>query len=186
MKTYRIGRLTAGILLSFLLMLLTVGCAQSAAGDPIAKVSGDFDAEITWSFPAAESETAKGETRVQYAAGVRARDGLLSLSFTSPESMAGIEVRELAGGGAEIRRNGTVLTGTAYARYLKAARLLTKTGPISERTTEPDGITLTYLVTLPDGSTRTRTMSLDGKGTPISVTEPEYTTVHVVWFEAAE
>ena len=100
--------------------------------------------------------------------------------------MAGIEVTETSRGTVIARRGGKQLESTAFGQYLTAARLLTETGVISGRVSEPDGTSLTYLVTLRDGTKRTRTMSLDGDLRPRFVTDPGYATIRVVWFEASE
>lgn len=165
---------------------LLFSCAPSSAADPFTLVRGDFDAEITWELPKKDSGTSSLRDPATYTATVRFRDGLLTMAFTSPESMAGIEVTETARGTVTARRGGKQLEGTAFGQYLTAARLLTETGVISERVSEPDGTSLTYLVTLRDGTKRTRTMSLDGDLRPRFVTDPGYATIRVVWFEPSE
>lgn len=165
---------------------LLFSCAPSSAADPFTLVRGDFDAEITWELPKKDSGTSSLRDPATYTATVRFRDGLLAMAFTSPESMAGIEVTETSRGTVTARRGGKQLEGTAFGQYLTAARLLTETGVISGRVSEPDGTSLTYLVTLRDGTKRTRTMSLDGDLRPRFVTDPGYATIRVVWFEPSE
>lgn len=167
-----------------LIPCLLLSCAVSPAADPFTLVRGDFDAEITWELPKTDSSTSSLRDQATYTATVRFRDGLLTMAFTSPESMAGIEVSETARGTVIVRRGGKQLEGTAFGQYLTAARLLTETGVISGRVSEPDGTSLTYLVSRPDGEKRTRTMSLDKDLRPRFVTDPGYTTIRVVWFEA--
>lgn len=181
-------RLFTGLAALFLvcaasLPLVSCGEPGSTGRDPFAAVRGDFDAEITWTLTPADNGATENREATVYTAGVSSRGGLLSMTFSSPESMKDIRVEQTEGGSVRIRRGELVLSGTAYAPLLDAARLLTETGAISDRTVTADGSSLTYLVTLPDGTRRTRTMSCDGAGNPLFVTDPGYTTVKVVWFE---
>ena len=85
---------------------LLFSCAPSSAADPFTLVRGDFDAEITWELPKTDSSTSSLRDPATYTATVRFRDGLLTMAFTSPESMAGIEVTETARGTVTVRRGG--------------------------------------------------------------------------------
>ena len=112
-RVFSVRRFLATAVL-LLIPCLLLSCAVSPAADPFTLVRGDFDAEITWELPKKDSGTTSLRDPATYTATVRFRDGLLTMAFTSPESMAGIEVSETARGTVIVRRGGKQLEGNFH------------------------------------------------------------------------